>query len=568
MQSKKIVFAFAVTCFLCFQFFSLLILEVSAQFAWTKFDQNPISFETGAGSFSVMLDKRVYKMWYSSPDGNYIKYATSSDGIIWNIQGLVVSPGPASWEALSTVAPTVVYNGSMYLMWYRGYPYHGGPEAYGLATSPDGISWTKYSGNPVLNPGSSGSWDDYSIGGATVLFDGSTYRMWYHATSDGQGNDIGYASSANGISWQKYSGNPVIKRSAAINWDSSWNIGISGSAVVKEGTTFRIWYASVNTQFGNWRIGTANSTDGINWGETMLALNPSEGQWDRFYVGTPAVNKNDDAYTMWYIGDTDGQLSNSRIGVALPQEKTTALSSSTTFPSTSTQTPPPTSSPYSPESFWNANATTIASVIGLIAFSLILIGIGVYREFSVKRKAIETEKKLEPKKGNRTEDEVEHKKNKEEMLSDNQLVPKIEYYSCFVSYGEPDHKFAVRLAKDLKRLGVDCWVYPIDSTPGEKLWKEIKQKMAELDKVIIICSAKSLLKDGFLKEIEEQVDINSDKLIPVSLDNLWKENGFPVKRGQDLKPFLLSTTYVDFSVRSKDKYEKSLERLLTALRIK
>ncbi len=291
--------------------------DSSAQFlsSWSKYQGNPLNLDAGIGSFSILHDENVYKIWYSSPDGKSIKYATSSDGITWAVHGTVLSPGPDDWDKLSAVAPTVVYNGSVYLMWYRGYPYHEGPQAYGLAVSPDGISWTKYSKNPVLSPSPNG-WDSKQIGGATVLLDGSTYRMWYHATSDGQSNDIGYATSTNGVTWQKYSSNPVIKHGETGNWESSWNIGIGGSSIIKEGSTFKMWYTSVDTQFGNWQIGSTNSTDGIHWGETTPALSPESGKWDGFYVANPAVLLVGDSYQMWYIGDDDGQLNNDKLGLA------------------------------------------------------------------------------------------------------------------------------------------------------------------------------------------------------------------------------------------------------------
>ena len=141
------------------------------------------------------------------------------------------------------------------------------------------------------------------------------------------------------------------------------------------------------------------------------------------------------------------------------------------------------------------------------------------------------------------------------------IVREIEYYSCFICYGEPDRMFAEKLVKDLEAKGVSCWLHPIDYTPGERTWEEIGQKRREAEKMVVLCSAKSLLRDGVLKEIEEQIDEDPDKIVPVSLVELWKEPGFPVKRGnRDLKPFLMDRNYADFSDPSK--YEESLDRLL------
>lgn len=145
------------------------------------------------------------------------------------------------------------------------------------------------------------------------------------------------------------------------------------------------------------------------------------------------------------------------------------------------------------------------------------------------------------------------------------IISEVKYYNCFIAYGEPDKAFAETLRDDLRRRGVSCWAYSTDSTPGERTWMEIKQRRQEADKVIVVCSADALVRDGLLKEIEEQIDEGPDKMIPISLDNLWKEDGFRVERGKrDLKPFLKERNYADFSDPSK--YEQSLDRLLKGLK--
>ncbi len=144
------------------------------------------------------------------------------------------------------------------------------------------------------------------------------------------------------------------------------------------------------------------------------------------------------------------------------------------------------------------------------------------------------------------------------------MVSEIKYHSCFVSYGEPDREFAERLAGNLKASGVSCWLYSMDATPGKRTWQEIRQKRREAERMIVLCSGNSMVRDGVRKEVEEQIDEDSEKLVPVSLDNLWKHDGFEIRRGsQDLKPFLLNRNYADFS--HLEAYDKSLEKLLVGL---
>jgi hypothetical protein len=146
-----------------------------------------------------------------------------------------------------------------------------------------------------------------------------------------------------------------------------------------------------------------------------------------------------------------------------------------------------------------------------------------------------------------------------------EIVAGIAYCTCFVCYGEPDKEFAEQLVKDLRAEEIGCWIYSMDATPGKKIWREITQKRREADKMIVLCSAKSLIRDAVKKEIEEQLDEEPEKMIPISLDNLWKEKGFKVMRGErDLKGDLIDCTYADFS--DPVKYAKSFRRLLKALK--
>jgi len=144
------------------------------------------------------------------------------------------------------------------------------------------------------------------------------------------------------------------------------------------------------------------------------------------------------------------------------------------------------------------------------------------------------------------------------------IMRDVGYYSNFIAYGEPDKDIAERLYQDLKVRGLSCWMYSMDSTPGERTQREIGQKRREAEKFVVLCSAGGLIRDGVLKEIEEQMDEDPDKIIPVSLEDLWKHPGFRVIRGvRDLKPFLVERNYVQLGEGAD--YTEALHRLLQAL---
>jgi len=181
-------------------------------------------------------------------------------------------------------------------MWYAGSALTSGDLAIGYATSPDGITWTKYAGNPVL-VGLSGGWD-HNAWSPTVLNDGGTYRMWYSGSFTGPDLKIGYATSPDGITWTKYAGNPVLLPTPAA-WDSLW---VHSPAVIKEGGSFTIWYAG-SADSTNVGIGRATSPDGIVW--TKDPANPvltASTAWEGLRVYPAAVNLTGGTYNLTYVG--------------------------------------------------------------------------------------------------------------------------------------------------------------------------------------------------------------------------------------------------------------------------
>ena len=139
-------------------------------------------------------------MWYIGSNGSNSNfgYATSTDKINWDKHPTPVlnHGGTGSWDGSYILHPTVYFDGTTYHMWYTG----GGGEfgKIGYATSPDSITWTKYSGNPVLTPGDPGSWDDQGINSPEVLFINGFFHMWFGGF-DGSHAQIGHATSLNGI---------------------------------------------------------------------------------------------------------------------------------------------------------------------------------------------------------------------------------------------------------------------------------------------------------------------------------------------------------------------------------
>jgi predicted GH43/DUF377 family glycosyl hydrolase len=272
---------------------------------WTKYSNNPLSAwpTTALNEHCIIFKDNVYMMWYAQVGGT-IGYATSLDGISWNDFGQVLAKGPAEWESKAVRDPCVVFNGTHYLMWYQGYvdyPNGDGFSQIGFAWSSNGVSWTKL-GVPVLGRGS-GGWDTYGVLDPTVYFDGATYRIWYLGRVGGGSNpfSMGYATSSDGVSWTRYSGNPVLARGGSGAWDS---LDLYSLAVVKAESSYLMYYGGRSVS-NSWKIGLATSSDGVFWQKyaSNPVLNVgNSGSWDSVLVVNSAVIQVGDSLKMWYIG--------------------------------------------------------------------------------------------------------------------------------------------------------------------------------------------------------------------------------------------------------------------------
>ena len=222
----------------------------------------------------------------------------------------------ADWDGLSVSGPTVISDTGTYRMWYegRGLTFYGWGATLGYAESTDGVTWAEYPGNPVLEPGEPGEWDSAYRGQVAVLEDGGLYKMWYSGGPSSGSWQTGYATSSDGLDWEIYAGNPVLEAGAPGSWDEMES---DGPTVIKDGETYKMWYHGCNADYSVCSIGYATSDDGINWskhGDPVLEA--TSGQWDESGLGWPRVIKNGATYEMWYHSDSKIGYATSSDGVA------------------------------------------------------------------------------------------------------------------------------------------------------------------------------------------------------------------------------------------------------------
>ncbi|MBI3841312.1 MAG: hypothetical protein HY297_05120 [Thaumarchaeota archaeon] len=293
------------------------ILPDSEPYTAHAFDGSPYTaYQSEYDYASVLREGAGYRMWFSGKFHNVsgIFTASSPDGLAWTVRDApVLTLGPnGTWDDNAIYSPSVVWNGSMYLMYYTG----SGTSAFretGLAYSADNVDWVRYPQNPILTPGP-GEYDAYWGRFANVVKEGDAYRMWYTGhTNYGitVGNATGfyvavdYANSTDGVHWTKYEGNPVF---GGYDWFVSGG-GYSHPSVLKvEGS-----YLMVLDNY--YQITFATSHDGLSWSgnnSPLLSISGSPN-WVNGSLWGATTLVNGSQLLIWYRGfgvrnDTGAQV--------------------------------------------------------------------------------------------------------------------------------------------------------------------------------------------------------------------------------------------------------------------
>ena len=264
--------------------------------------------DTHVADPSVILNNDVYQMWYEGHDGSNwrIGYATSDDGITWtkHHNNPVLDLGAdGEWDDQSAGDPTVLFDNGIYKMWYKGND--GATWRIGYATSDDGINWTKHPSNPILNLGDDGEWDDTHVGDPCVLLDNNVYRMWYRG-NDVSNTRIGYATSDDGINWTKYPNNPVLDLGSDGAWDDANH---EKPSVLLDNEVYKIWYSgSDGTNWRIGYAVSLDGISWTKYAQNPVVDLGADGEWDDLHVYGRSILLDNGLYKMWYSGHDGANL--------------------------------------------------------------------------------------------------------------------------------------------------------------------------------------------------------------------------------------------------------------------
>jgi len=293
----------------------------------------------------VMRDGGLLKMWFTTanatpPHDLRSAYAESDDGLTWRlVDDAAIQPTAGTFDGNGVETVSVARDGDKLVAYYTGdEPPDGSIRfAIGRAVSTDGIAWEKHA-TPVIAPAL--AWEQpfceddactKRIGGPlepSVIFDGSTYRMWYAALGalgEVPSFRVGYATSADGITWERRA-DPVFTAGPAGTWDE---VLVSHTNVVADpGGGYHLFYfgssfadharcdAAGGCLLTPGSIGHAFSEDGVSW--TRDPANPmitpqGFGAWS---VGGPSALIEDGVLKLWYFGTPASHSLDLRLGFA------------------------------------------------------------------------------------------------------------------------------------------------------------------------------------------------------------------------------------------------------------
>lgn len=152
---------------------------------------------------------------------------------------------------------------------------------------PEMTTFNSFEGNPLFAGTDAETWDKQIRERGFILFDEGLYKMWYTGYNPDMAREkfLGYATSTDGIHWERHPGNPVFSK--------KWTEDIF--VFKNEGTYFM--YAEGDNDVAH----LLTSADGIGWEEQGdLTIITTKGDTVPAPYGTPVVWIEDEQWHLFY----------------------------------------------------------------------------------------------------------------------------------------------------------------------------------------------------------------------------------------------------------------------------
>jgi hypothetical protein len=292
------------------------ILQGGTWASWSKYPTPVFEGNFTASDPSVIQLADRYYMTYTDLDTTTMRTtingALSDDGIAWNLitgsnpSGLLLSGKDGDWDENLESSSITFANGVFYL-YYSGYknvgtPVKGFPAALGMATSDDGVRFTKVRNDPIMSP-TTGWYDNDAVYSPSVRRFGPVWNMTYvgHSYTDfslihSPGVVLLNATSSDGVNWIK-NAKPVLTSRASPAWLSN---GVAEPDMIR-GPDDKFYLFFTGIQNASRVIGSAWSSTPM--GPWVINPNPviRSGTQGKLMLAPTVLIGSDAIARMWFL---------------------------------------------------------------------------------------------------------------------------------------------------------------------------------------------------------------------------------------------------------------------------
>jgi pimeloyl-ACP methyl ester carboxylesterase len=263
---------------------TFVIFLISAQTTYAfdpfiKYAGNPLPFTTAYQNWnetakvqpSVLLDSGVYKMWYTTSNGqrSKIAFASSNDGLNWTGESLLTIN-----DGFDNHDPSILKTSTGYTLFFAGSPNGSSYQILSVnltdESRPDLASL-----QTVLTK--QDVWEAGGVSAPFVFYDNQTYYLFYSAENNSAIWSIGLATSHDGANWVRCQNNPILQSA-------------DGPSLFADGQSLYLFFHKPN-QPGIGYVETKNPLScNSKWSDKQIVLNPGPEAYDQRHMIGPSVS--------------------------------------------------------------------------------------------------------------------------------------------------------------------------------------------------------------------------------------------------------------------------------------
>ncbi len=218
---------------------------------------NPAAFDNGGQRDpSALDDTATYYVYFTGLDSGgsgSIGYASAPEDIVtkqpnnssWSARTQLLDGDGSGFDASEVAHPSVIKDGVNYVMYYTGVD-SGGTAKIGRATATSATGPFTRAANPVLDLGAASEFDATSVEDPVVIKAGAgDFRMLYTGVETLEGKAIervGYATSADGITWTKRG----VVLDPSLSAYAADETGVEPTGMLIDGSTLHVWTSVVD----------------------------------------------------------------------------------------------------------------------------------------------------------------------------------------------------------------------------------------------------------------------------------------------------------------------------------